>query len=471
MRLLPSFGLLLALVLVLPACSNRPNTQVNGPLVSTVQITGMATRAMVVSNIRSPITSTRLGVSMLMQRAEELVRGNIPFLLDPPPRTRGLPGSAEFSESLTRLGLPRPSPGTVELLIDGREFFPAFEEELRRARQSIDLQLYIWDNDDTSAHYADFVKEIGRSVPVRILIDDIGSTVSASLKPHTAAPAGFSAVPDMARYLRTDSSLRVRRILNPWAILDHCKLLVFDGQTALLGGINIGREYFSEWHDLMVRVRGPIVDQLQPEFDKKWRLAHPLGDLSLLAPKKEIAPRARSIPNAYPIRVLTTNLLEGRREPLVAMLEAIRASRTRVWIENEYLTSDRILDALLGARKRGVDVRVIIPEIDFEKTMHLGNHQAAGPLIKAGARVYRYPGMTHMKAMICDGWATVGATNLDTHSLQISYELNICYSDPKAVEQLAQRVFQSDFAVSKRLTLKDTRSWLNPVVELLADQL
>ncbi len=465
-------SLALALLAGFSSCTNRPNTQANGPLVSAVQLGAMTGRASLISKVRSPVTSTRLGLAMLVQRAEELVRGNIPLPLDPAPRTSGIPGSTEFSASLTSLGLPAPAHGTVELLVDGAEFFPALEDELRLARESIDLQLYIWDNDDISVAYADLVRKHARSVPTRILLDDIGSTISASLKPRTPAPEGFRAVPDIARYLRHGSSLQLRRILNPWAVIDHCKLLVFDGQTAILGGINIGREYYSEWHDLMVRVRGPVVDQLQPEFDKKWRNAHELGDLSLLCPPPSFNPRAGPAPSgSFPIRILRTNLLEGRREPLVAILEAIRSSRSRVWIENEFITSDRILDALLAACRRGVDVRVIIPELPIEEIMDLANQQAAGELLRAGATAYRYPGMTHMKAIICDGWASVGATNFDTHSLQISYEINISYSDPHAVEALARRVFEKDFATSKRLTIKDTRHWLNPIVEPLADQL
>ena len=155
----------------------------------------------------------------------------------------------------------------------------------------------------------------------------------------------------------------------------------------------------------------------------------------------------------------------------MAILEAIRSSRSRVWIENEYITSYRILDALLSACRRGVDVRVIIPTLPFEEVMHLANHQAAGELLQAGAKIYRYPGMTHMKAIICDGWASVGATNFDTHSLQISYEINISYSDPDAVRTLARRVFEKDFALSRPLAIEDTRHWLNPIAETIADQL
>ena len=113
----PRLPVLLALIACLTtlSCSNRPNTQVNGPLVSTVQIGAMASRGAILAKVRSPITSTRMGLAMLAERTEELFRGNIPFPLDPGPRAEGLPGSQEFSAGLTRIGLPAPELGTVEI--------------------------------------------------------------------------------------------------------------------------------------------------------------------------------------------------------------------------------------------------------------------------------------------------------------------------------------------------------------------
>jgi hypothetical protein len=205
------------------SCAHRPDTQFNGPLVGGVELAGTLVRATVVSTLRNPVTSTQLGISMAFNRAEELIRGNLPFTLDVPPRVRGAPGTAEFSDGLTAIGLPAPALGTVELLIDGREFFPAFEEELRKATQSVDIQIYIWDNDDLSVEYANLVRARAREVPVRVLMDDLGSTISAMMKPETPPPPGFRAEPDIVRYLRRGRSpLAVRRILNPWAVLDHC---------------------------------------------------------------------------------------------------------------------------------------------------------------------------------------------------------------------------------------------------------
>ncbi len=80
----------------------------------------------------------------------------------------------------------------------------------------------------------------------------------------------------MRDYLRDGSDVEVRLSLNPWLVADHTKLLVFDSRTAILGGINVGREYYSEWHDLMVRVEGPIVGKLE-ELS-----ADPGGDPDLL---------------------------------------------------------------------------------------------------------------------------------------------------------------------------------------------
>jgi cardiolipin synthase len=93
-------------------------------------------------------------------------------------------------------------------------------------------------------------------------------------------------------------------------------------------------------------------------------------------------------------------------------------------------------------------------------------------LIEAGAKIYRYPRMTHMKVMICDGWAQVGSANLDTLSMRINRELNIAFSSPAAVKALEQQVFQRDFRASGRITHEETTSSaIAPVAEAVADQL
>lgn len=103
--------------------------------------------------------------------------------------------------------------------------------------------------------------------------------------------------------------------------------------------------------------------------------------------------------------------------------------------------------------------------------MDAGNSVIARNLLKAGVRVYHYPGMTHLKAMVCDGWATVGSANLDTISLHINRELNLSFSDSTLVSELVTRVFEPDFQKSIPLTIEDIDLKFAPLIESITDQL
>ena len=92
-------------------------------------------------------------------------------------------------------------------------------------------------------------------------------------------------------------------------------------------------------------------------------------------------------------------------------------------------------------------------------------------LMQAGAKVFRYPKMTHMKAIICDQWACVGSANLDTLSMRINRELNLAFSQPAAVRELETKVFQPDFSRSRRLEAHGTGKITHGFAETLADQL
>jgi cardiolipin synthase len=270
--------------------------------------------------------------------------------------------------------------------------------------------------------------------------------------------------------LRHDSKIKVRRILNPWLVSDHTKLLVFDRNCAILGGMNIGREYFSEWHDLMVRVDGPVVGSLAREFNRAWHKAGPMGDFALVH-KPLIFQRAKPVVGGVPLRLLRTDPAEGRYENLDATLLAIRGARRRIWVENPYVAHDDIILALAAAARRGVEVRLIIPAAGDSPLMDASNRVAANDLIRAGAKVYQYPKMTHLKAMICDDWATVGSANLDTLSMRINRELNLAFSDGRTIRELEKLVFLPDFNRSRRLRLSEGEDLSSSIAETIADQL
>jgi cardiolipin synthase len=114
---------------------------------------------------------------------------------------------------------------------------------------------------------------------------------------------------------------------------------------------------------------------------------------------------------------------------------------------------------------------VIIPSRGDSTIMDGGNLGTARGIIEAGGKVYRYPKMTHMKVMICDGWGCIGSANLDTLSMRINRELNLGFSDAESLRRLENEVFLPDFRISRRLRLEDTRSPVAPLAEAIADQL
>jgi cardiolipin synthase len=232
--------------------------------------------------------------------------------------------------------------------------------------------------------------------------------------------------------------------------------------------MNIGREYRYSWHDLMVEVQGPAVDILQRDLDIAWARASWFGDLALFA-RSLTAPRKRADDVGGPLRVLVTNDLDS--QIYRAQLAAIRRARSYIYIENSYFSDDLTLYELAKARRRGVDVRVILPADGNHAPLNYSNDVAINVMLRNGIRVYRYPGMTHVKAAIIDGWACVGSANFDKLSLQINEELNIATSDAAMVGDLMQRVFVADFAVSEELTEPLPLKWSNHLAEFLSDEI
>ncbi|MCW1923829.1 phosphatidylserine/phosphatidylglycerophosphate/cardiolipin synthase family protein [Luteolibacter arcticus] len=421
------------------------------------------------SAARQPVATARVGGMVLWQRPFELLAGGIPGSHKVLPLPPEVPGTPEFEALLDRKRLPAAVPGKLTWLVDGKDYVPELNRQARAARHSIDSQVYIFDNDDAAVAYADILRQRSSEVSVRVVFDELGSMMSWGKPPETPYPGGGQPPRDMSRYLRQGSNVKVRSIPNPWLVCDHTKLHVFDRQVAVMGCANIGREYASEWHDLLFRVEGPAVAKLQQDYNATWRRADPVGLFGAFRRKTAVPPDPREVKGAYPLRIIRTDPAAGRREIQKSMVLAIRAARTRIWIEDPYVSNDDITEALEDAARRGVDVRMIYPSKNDSKIMDIANRAFATKLVKAGGRAYAYPKMTHLKVMICDGWACVGSANLDTLSMRINRELNVAFNDRRAIDALIASVFRPDFAVSSPHRESDPAS--APLIETIADQL
>ncbi len=410
------------------------------------------------SLVKNPVSSTLHGVGNALNGVSSLLQGLLrrhpPS--PPPPLSGAKPmDSAAFEKKLDATTGRSLTRAAVDFQIGGAAFFPEFIKAIQEARRSIDIQLYIWDNDDYSVQIADLLKKKSLEVPVRIMIDEAASLNSALGDP--ASPQRRSHAPaSMVDYLRAGTNIRVHPAGMTGLTATHTKRIVIDGEQAWTGGMNLGREYRYDWHDMMIHLRGPVVAIMQRDYDRAWAFTSLAGDaawaVTALRQLSHPLPTVKGKPASG--EILVRPLYGGAPSSDIgeARLTAAACAQSRIWLENAYLADSGFIAALIRARYRGVDVRVIIPGESDSPLMTSAVKAHARILMEHGVRVFQLPGMTHVKAAIFDGWACAGSANFDRISLWVNREFDLGFSDPATVEKLARDLFLRDMARSQELT-------------------
>ena len=433
----------------------------------------LTVRSHFIAILRNPASSINSLTWLTVHSGSVLVPRRLPLPYGTPseaiPAAPMDPASWEAKLDQT-VGEPRIA-GRMWPLIDGEAYFTALVEAIRDARATIDIQVYIFDGDDYALKIADLLKERSREVRVRVLTDRLGSMMAGQVPSRSPYYSRGQPPVSIVDYLRRDSAIDVRALDNPWLTSDHTKLIVVDGARAFAGGMNIGREYRYEWHDMMVGLEGPIVARLQDDFAQRWAYAGIGGDLAWAVSTTRRA--AADPPDAADplagIRPLYTRPADP--QILRAQLAAMRAARSRIWVQQPYIADDEVIDSLIDARRRGVDVRVILPVRNDSGVMHSANLLAAKAFLNNGIRVYGYPGMTHVKAALYDGWACIGSANFDKLSLRVNREIDLATADPAFVGALERDLFLADFARAREWNEPQPVRWIDYLAEFFADQL
>lgn len=419
---------------------------------------------------KNPVSSAARLADLGIETAVVVLHRRLPRSASFPPlaHTNGM-DLAEWEEWLDRYTGTRQEEGSIQLLIDGDRFFARLQQAIAEATNRISMNVFIFDRDDVAVGIADKLKQRSADVRVKVILDRMGSLAAGLEAPAAPLPEDFVAPASIINYLREDSHVHVRPFLNPWFSVDHTKVYLVDGNHAWVGGMNLGREYRYEWHDLMFELQGPVVASLENEFKRDWAHAGLLGDLAFVAaafgqPKGAKAP----VPDHWiNIRRLPTRTFW---KPFNAAVQAsIRKARSYIYVENPYLFDKRVITGLVQARKRGVDVRVVLPRVNDFKAGARGNLVTANYLLGRGVRVYFYPGMTHVKAMLVDGWACLGSGNLSHFSLRLSQEQNIATSDPVFAAKLKHDLFEEDFARSYELRQPVSVDWIDFMADLVLE--
>ena len=421
--------------------------------------------------LKNPVSSALRLADLGIQTAVRflrlpLPRGSTPL---PPPGQNARMNLREWEHWLDQYTGTRQEDGSLKLLIDGDAFFPRLRESFAKATNSIHADVYIFDRDDVGIGIADQLRARAREVEVKVILDRLGSIGGGLSPPSTPLPADFFMPRAILPYLRRDSRINVHPWLNPWFSSDHQKVFLVDHNRAWLGGMNLGREYRYEWHDLMLEVDGPVVATLERNFDRAWAHEGPWGDLGYTAALLRgpiTAPPAGPQDSAR-MRLLPTRTLWKPFE--TAVLASLRKARNYVYVENPYLFDKRVLASLVHARRRGVDVRVVIPRSNDFKAGGRSNLIAANYLFQQGVRVYFYPGMTHVKALLVDDWACLGSANLNHMSMRLCQEQNIGTSAPQFTAELKAKLFKVDFERSYEMDEYISVDWVDFLSDVILE--
>lgn len=424
----------------------------------------------VIALIKNPVSSVARLADLVTQTVIRFIRLPMPRAKPALPTPGQAPGMnlADWESWLDRYTGTRREPGSLRLEIDGDQFFPRLERALIEATNNVHFNVYIFDRDDVAVRVADELKERSLQIPIHVILDRLGSIAAGVTPPATPLPVDFAFPNSIISYLKDGSDVRVRPFLNPWFSADHSKTYLVDGTHAWVGGMNIGREYRYEWHDVMVELEGPVVKSLETDFVRDWAHAGALGDLGYLA-KVLSTPQNREPAEAggpwINLRLLPTRTFWKPFE--TAVLGSLDRAQKYIYAENPYLYDRHVVAALVRARRRGVDVRVVLPRVNDFKAGGRSNLVTANYLLEHGVRVYFYPGMSHVKALLVDDWACLGSGNLNNLSLRICQEQNIATSDPLFASKLKHQLFEQDFGRSyelKELISLDWQDFVSDVV-------
>jgi cardiolipin synthase len=301
--------------------------------------------------------------------------------------------------------------------------------------------MYLWDSDSLGDEVArSLAARAGPDCPVRVLVDGGGNLIDG--QPPSASTA---AVNRTVCWLAQQPHVEVLRTRNAAARFDHRKLVVADGALAWSGGRNFTSASFFENHDLSYTLSGPLATDMADLFDEFWR--HQGGKPALpIEPTVESSTEVDTLARLVRTRPMQRQLAQ-------ALYEAVDQARHHVYVENPYLSDPRLLARLCDARQRGADVRVVMTIRSDSKAVDHSNRVTANRLLRAGIRVYLYPGMTHVKATSVDGcWAYLGTGNFDYLSMRHNRELGVAVSAGSVLADLEEVLFLPDFRPEWELT-------------------
>ncbi len=341
----------------------------------------------------------------------------------------------------------------IKFLVNGEEKFLVLIDELEKAKKTIYLEYYIFNDDNIGNKIIEILcNKSSDGIDVKVIYDPVGSSISKKavkkLKKHNVEikpymPVFFSRFAHKANYR------------------NHRKIVVIDDYTGFLGGINISDKYINPnsinlfWRDTHMMIKGEAVFDLQLLFISDW----------FFVSGKKIEPNQNTdfkiIKSQIPTCIIGSDYGADFQHIMEAFFGVITNAKEEVLISTPYfLPNEIILKALIITAKSGVKIKLLIPQKTDLASAYYASQTYLKEVLKNGIEVYYYKkGMMHAKTMIVDSSiCTIGSTNMDQRSFDLNAEVNAFIVDKeKALELKSQ--FEADLKDAYKLNINELLNW------------
>lgn len=343
------------------------------------------------------------------------------------------PRNDNISDILKANGLPSYSTkNDIQLYLNPQEAYRALIKQIKSAQHRICICTYVFGNDiTTKAIINELIKKKKEGVEVYLLIDSIGSYklyfFQHSLKKLKQVGVNI-------KFYMPILSMPFRNYIN---LRNHRKIYLFDDSRVLSGGMNISDEYMGEdenpmrWNDLLFLLKGESVQYYKDIFQSDWKYTsqESFQELKNKNDEEYTINALQVVPSGPDIQ------FDALYE---ALLNGIYSAKKRVWIVTPYFIPDDLIStALIIAKNKGLDIKIITPLQSNHIIADLGRSSYMRDLQERGIAIVLFKGnMLHAKSILFDDKAVMlGSVNLDNRSLLLNYEVvSFVYSEKIILE-------------------------------------
>lgn len=345
---------------------------------------------------------------------------------------------------------PLTSNNRAKVLNDGEATFHEIKKKLLAAKEFIHLEYYIVDDDGIGNEIAEIlIRKAGEGVEVRLIFDAVGSWGLTKRFIRRLTAAGIEVKPFLPVVFPIFTSHINYR--------NHRKIIVIDGITSFIGGINIADRYLNgtkklgAWRDTHLMLQGGSTLALQSIFANDWFF---VSGQMLDNPKYIPEPEEEAV---CPVQIASSGPDSEWPSIMNAFFSAITKAKHHIYISTPYFVpGSPILTAVKVAAMSGVDVRIMLPKVPDGKLIYYATRSYISELLDAGVKVYLYKaGFNHSKIMMTDSsFATIGTANMDIRSFEQNYEVAAMIYNTELTSELENR-FLSDLKKAERIHLNE----------------